>query len=139
MLGHVLLQAQEGSLPGSAFSDTADASNSVVQPSNATPATISKLGSRLGQSHTPTSAQPTLTPSLAFSKRRTWEDNEMLSCSVAYPQPKWPAGHESEAFEAVAIKKSSILSPPEIYAEIAHHGRPAGSVQLSLALTLTSS
>jgi hypothetical protein len=30
----------------------------------------------------------------------------------------------SEAFEAVAFKKSLILSPPEIYAEIAHHGGP---------------
>lgn len=37
-------------------------------------------------------------------------------------QPKWPPNHSSAAFEAVAFKKSLILSPPEIYAEMAHHG-----------------
>jgi hypothetical protein len=31
-------------------------------------------------------------------------------------------GRQSAAFEAVAVKKSYILSPPEIYAECAHHG-----------------
>ncbi|KXZ54820.1 hypothetical protein GPECTOR_4g891 [Gonium pectorale] len=36
--------------------------------------------------------------------------------------PKWPAGHQSAAFEAVSVKKSFILSPAEIYAECAHHG-----------------
>jgi hypothetical protein len=29
----------------------------------------------------------------------------------------------SQTFEAVALKKAAILSPPEIYAEMAHHGR----------------
>lgn len=38
------------------------------------------------------------------------------------PMPKWPANWQSAAFEAVAVKKSYILSPPEIYAECAHHG-----------------
>ncbi|PNW80928.1 hypothetical protein CHLRE_07g335600v5 [Chlamydomonas reinhardtii] len=38
------------------------------------------------------------------------------------PMPKWPANHQSAAFEAVSIKHSYILSPPEIFAECAHHG-----------------
>lgn len=38
------------------------------------------------------------------------------------PMPKWPADHKSSAFEAVSFKKSLLLSPPEIYAEMAHHG-----------------
>jgi formate/nitrite transporter len=36
--------------------------------------------------------------------------------------PKWHATWDSIAFEAVAKKKALILSPPEIYAEIAHLG-----------------
>jgi hypothetical protein len=43
-------------------------------------------------------------------------------CHQPYPYPKWPANHKSAAFESVAVKKSFILSPPEIYAECAHHG-----------------
>ena len=39
-----------------------------------------------------------------------------------HPYPKWPPGHQSGAFDAVAVKRSYILSPPEIYAECAHHG-----------------
>ncbi|GLC41613.1 hypothetical protein PLESTB_000696500 [Pleodorina starrii] len=42
--------------------------------------------------------------------------------SLGTPMPKWPPGHQSAAFEAVAVKKSFILSPAEIYAECAHHG-----------------
>ncbi|GIM03655.1 hypothetical protein Vretimale_8193 [Volvox reticuliferus] len=42
--------------------------------------------------------------------------------TLGTPMPKWPPGHQSAAFEAVAIKKSLILSPAEIYAECAHHG-----------------
>lgn len=42
------------------------------------------------------------------------------------PMPKWPANWQSAAFEAVAVKKSYILSPPEIYAECAHHGEMGG-------------
>ncbi|KAF5841851.1 Formate/nitrite transporter-domain-containing protein [Dunaliella salina] len=38
------------------------------------------------------------------------------------PMPKWPANWQSAAFEAVSQKRSYILSPPEIYAEIAHVG-----------------
>ncbi|KAG2490872.1 hypothetical protein HYH03_010790 [Edaphochlamys debaryana] len=41
---------------------------------------------------------------------------------LGLPMPKWPAGHHSAAFEAVAIKKSFVLSPAEIFAECAHHG-----------------
>mmetsp|Transcript_12562 Transcript_12562/g.34336 ORF Transcript_12562/g.34336 Transcript_12562/m.34336 type:complete len:389 (-) Transcript_12562:940-2106(-) len=36
--------------------------------------------------------------------------------------PKWPANFKSAAFESVSKKQSQILSPPEIYAEIAHLG-----------------
>lgn len=36
--------------------------------------------------------------------------------------PKWPADYKSSAFEAVSFKKSMVLSPPKIYAEMAHHG-----------------
>jgi hypothetical protein len=39
-----------------------------------------------------------------------------------YPVPRFPPGHTSAAFEAMAVRKSLILSPPEIYAECAHHG-----------------
>jgi hypothetical protein len=46
----------------------------------------------------------------------------MPAPSMGTPMPKWPANWQSAAFEAVAVKKSYILSPPEIYAECAHHG-----------------
>jgi formate/nitrite transporter len=36
--------------------------------------------------------------------------------------PRWHAAWESNAFESVAKKKALILSPPELYAEIAHLG-----------------
>jgi hypothetical protein len=39
-----------------------------------------------------------------------------------YPIPRFPAAHTSAAFEAMAVRKSLILTPPEIYAECAHHG-----------------
>lgn len=39
-----------------------------------------------------------------------------------YPQPRFPPAHTSATFEAVAVKKSMILTPAEIYAECAHHG-----------------
>jgi len=42
-----------------------------------------------------------------------------------YPVPRFPAGHTSAAFEAMAVRKSLILTPPEIYAECAHHGARA--------------
>lgn len=61
------------------------------------------------------SARPSL------RRQRTCEDND-VQAPGAWPQPKWPPNHVSEAFEAVAAKKSLILSPAEIYAEIAHHG-----------------
>eukprot|EP00983_Pelagomonas_calceolata_P121924 1160854-Pelagomonas_calceolata.AAC.5 len=35
---------------------------------------------------------------------------------------RWPANFKSAAFESVSKKQSQILSPPEIYAEIAHLG-----------------
>lgn len=44
-----------------------------------------------------------------------------------YPIPRFPVGHTSAAFEAVAVRKSLILTPPEIYAEIAHHGEEKAS------------
>lgn len=44
------------------------------------------------------------------------------SVALGAPMPKWPAGHQSAAFESVSMKKSFILSPAEIYAECAHHG-----------------
>lgn len=43
-----------------------------------------------------------------------------------YPVPRFPIAHTSAAFEAMAVRKSLILTPPEIYAECAHHG--AGTV-----------
>lgn len=59
-------------------------------------------------------------PQSQSMRKRTHEDND---CQTGvWPMPKWPAGHVSEAFESVAVKKALILSPPEIYAEIAHHG-----------------
>lgn len=42
--------------------------------------------------------------------------------TLGTPMPKWPAGHQSAAFESVAVKRSFILSPAEIFAECAHHG-----------------
>lgn len=39
-----------------------------------------------------------------------------------YPVPRFPPAHTSAAFEAVAIRKSLILTPAEVYAECAHHG-----------------
>jgi formate/nitrite transporter FocA (FNT family) len=36
--------------------------------------------------------------------------------------PRFPPGHTSAAFDAVAVRKSLILSPAETYAECAHHG-----------------
>lgn len=65
-------------------------------------------------------------PSSMSIRKRTHEDNELPT--GMYPMPKWPAGHTSEAFESVAVKKASILSAPEIYAEIVHHGKPAGEL-----------
>jgi hypothetical protein len=73
---------------------------------------------------------PEVPTAVAFQKqmsipmrKRTCEDNDMPAGPAAvWPQPKWPANHESSAFDAVAIKKALILSPAEIYAEIAHHG-----------------
>jgi hypothetical protein len=38
------------------------------------------------------------------------------------PPLQWPVHHSSAAFDAVAVKKSMILSPAENFAEIAHHG-----------------
>mmetsp|Transcript_8744 Transcript_8744/g.18647 ORF Transcript_8744/g.18647 Transcript_8744/m.18647 type:complete len:452 (+) Transcript_8744:184-1539(+) len=55
----------------------------------------------------------------------TGGDNQVIPGSlvqIPYPMPKWPQNHTSAAFEAIAVKKSYILSPPEIYAECAHHG-----------------
>lgn len=53
-------------------------------------------------------------------------DNQQEQRSVSRPyektMPKWHASWESIAFEAIAKKKALILSPPEIYAEIAHLG-----------------
>jgi hypothetical protein len=40
----------------------------------------------------------------SMNRKRTCEDND-VQAPGAWPQPKWPAGHESEAFEAVAVKK----------------------------------
>lgn len=73
---------------------------------------------------------PDLPTAAAFQKqmsiprrKRTCEDNDTpAGPATVWPQPKWPANHESSAFDAVAIKKALILSPAEIYAEIAHHG-----------------
>lgn len=62
-------------------------------------------------------------PPMVPNRKRTHEDNNTPVAAAGFPQPKWPEGHESAAFEAVAIKKSTNLSPPEIYAEIAHHGK----------------
>jgi len=46
-----------------------------------------------------------------------------------YPVPRFPPAHTSAAFEAVAVRKSLILTPAEIYAECAHHGKAfCGSV-----------
>jgi hypothetical protein len=62
--------------------------------------------------------------------KRTRQTNAMTNVNAAvpavapdtHPYPKWPPGHSSGAFDAVSMKKSYILSPPEIYAECAHHG-----------------
>lgn len=54
-------------------------------------------------------------------KLRTHADNDEQPAG-SWPMPKWPVHHQSAAFEAVAFKKSLILSPAEIYAECAHHG-----------------
>lgn len=59
-------------------------------------------------------------PASPRTRKRTHDDNEGHTGS--FPMPKWPAGHTSETFDSVAVKKALILSPPEIYAEIAHHG-----------------
>jgi hypothetical protein len=48
--------------------------------------------------------------------------NSATAMHMTCLQPKWPANWESAAFEAVAKKRSYVLSPPEIYAEIAHAG-----------------
>lgn len=37
-------------------------------------------------------------------------------------RPKWQASWESRAFESTSKKKSLILSPPELYAEVSHLG-----------------
>jgi hypothetical protein len=63
-----------------------------------------------------------LPPPSRFSRERTHTDNE-APVSDIYPMPKWPVNHTSAAFEAVAIKKSTVLSPAEIYAECVHHGK----------------
>jgi hypothetical protein len=55
-------------------------------------------------------------------RMRTHLDNDAVAAPGSWPMPKWPPNHESQAFDSVAFKKSLILSPPEIYAEIAHHG-----------------
>ncbi|KAF5829045.1 formate nitrite transporter [Dunaliella salina] len=56
--------------------------------------------------------------SLQHKGRRDPEQFHNAAC----PMPKWPANFKSAAFEAVSKKQSQILSPPEIYAEIAHLG-----------------
>jgi hypothetical protein len=66
----------------------------------------------------------TLSSCTSLRRQRTCDDND-IGVPGAGPQPKWPPNHVSEAFEAVAFKKSLILSPAEIYAEMAHHGAQA--------------
>lgn len=48
--------------------------------------------------------------------------HQQHSLQNAYPVPRFPPAHTSAAFEAMAARKSLILTPAEIYAEIAHHG-----------------
>lgn len=50
------------------------------------------------------------------------EETKVITRYYAKVMPKWHAKWESIAFEAIAKKKALILSPPEIYAEIAHLG-----------------
>jgi len=45
-----------------------------------------------------------------------------LAAGGGWPMARWPKGHSSAAFDAVAVKSSQILSAAEVYAEIAHHG-----------------
>lgn len=58
-------------------------------------------------------------------REESW-GNQLEQRSVTRPyektMPKWHASWESIAFEAIVKKKALILSPPEIYAEIAHLG-----------------
>lgn len=43
--------------------------------------------------------------SSSMNRKRTCEDNVTSCAPGAWPQPKWPPNHSSEAFEAVAVKK----------------------------------
>ena len=52
--------------------------------------------------------------------------------------PKWPEGWKSSAFESVVTKKSYILSPPELYAEIAHHGEEKAKYSLYKLVMLST-
>jgi len=83
------------------------------------------IKAQMPQSSSMRGASPagTMSPCTSFRRQRTCDDNDVPAIGGAWPQPKWPPNHESAAFEAVAVKKSSILSPPEIYAEMAHHGK----------------
>ena len=62
-----------------------------------------------------------LTRRMTSMKERSHADNTDPVSDI-YPMPKWPVNHVSAAFDAVAVKKSLVLSPAEIYAECAHHG-----------------
>jgi hypothetical protein len=68
------------------------------------------------------SPQAVLTRRMTSQKERSYIDN-VDPVSDIYPMPKWPVNHVSAAFDAVAVKKSLVLSPAEIYAECAHHGK----------------
>jgi hypothetical protein len=58
-----------------------------------------------------------------LSRARTHGDHDD-PCN-AFPMPRFPPAHESAAFDAMAVRKSLILTPAEIYMECAHHGDQA--------------
>lgn len=58
----------------------------------------------------------------ASTPRRARTAGDHDDPEAPFPLPRFPVAHTSAAFEAVAARKSLILTPPEIYAECAHHG-----------------
>lgn len=53
----------------------------------------------------------------------------MQTLAAPAPMPRWPANWQSATFDAVAVKKSYILSPPEIFAECTHHGETGKDIR----------
>ncbi|KAI8476113.1 MAG: Formate/nitrite transporter-domain-containing protein, partial [Monoraphidium minutum] len=70
------------------------------------------------------------------SRRTTRVAGDHDDPTNAFPVPRFPPAHTSAAFEAMAIRKSLILTPPEIYAECAHHGEEKSQFGALKLLTL---